>query len=36
MNVDNSLTVSLEEFGLSRYEARAYFAMISRLSLIHI
>lgn len=30
MNADNSLTVSLEEFGLSRYEARAYFAMISR------
>lgn len=30
MNVDNSLIVSLEEFGLSRYEARAYFAMISR------
>lgn len=30
MNTDNSLTVSLEEFGLSQYEARAYFAMISR------
>lgn len=30
MSVDKSLTVSLEEFGLSQYEARAYFAMISR------
>ncbi len=26
---DNSLVVSLEEFGLSQYEARAYFAMVS-------
>ena len=30
MSIDNSLTVSLEEFGLSQYEARAYFAMISK------
>lgn len=30
MNAGNTLTISLEEFGLSRYEARAYFAMISR------
>lgn len=30
MSVDKSLTVSLEEFGLSQYEARAYFAMISK------
>lgn len=30
MNADNSLTVSLEEFGLSQYEARAYYAMIAR------
>lgn len=27
---DHSLTVSLEEFGLSRYEAQAYVALISR------
>lgn len=30
MNADNSLTVSLEEFGLSKYEARAYYSMVSR------
>ncbi|MXX21336.1 MAG: hypothetical protein F4W68_03615 [Cenarchaeum sp. SB0661_bin_35] len=30
MSVDKSLMVSLEEFGLSQYEARAYFAMISK------
>lgn len=30
VNADNSLTVSLEEFGLSQYEARAYFAMIAK------
>ena len=30
MSMDKSLTVSLEEFGLSQYEARAYFTMISK------
>jgi len=27
---ENALTVSLEEFGLSQYEARAYVTLISK------
>lgn len=30
MEMEHSLTVSLEEFGLSKYEARAYVALISK------
>ena len=30
MEHDSSVTVSLEEFGLSQYEARAYFTLISK------
>ena len=30
MTNDHSLTVSLEEFGLSKYEAQAYVALIAK------